>query len=126
MEANRKRSRGFLKGKLIPFHRAPKHASTVQFGGNTKTMKANQPTNCPNASTEILIHQDYVMAPPPKPKVSILVADNRCDVVSRRWEEEFGMDGDESVDMKAAIYISTVQERLKREHERIMIQENQA
>ncbi|KAK4282241.1 hypothetical protein QN277_013641 [Acacia crassicarpa] len=128
MEANRKRSRGFLKGKLIPFNRAPKPASTAQYGGGTKSMKASQTTACPAASLGILVHQDYAIAPP-KPKVSILVADNRCDVVSRRrWEEVYGA-GDESVDTKAAIYISTVQERLKLEHlnsERTTIQDNQA
>ncbi|XP_054796908.1 uncharacterized protein LOC129302196 [Prosopis cineraria] len=124
MEANQKRSRGFFKGKLMPFHRVPKPAATAQ----TRVMKANQPTACPAASVGILVHQDYAIARP-KPKVSILVAGSRCDVMSQRWEEVYGMAGDESVDTKAAIYISTVQERLKLEHlnsERIPIQDNQA
>lgn len=122
MEANRKRSRWFPKGKLTPFYRAPKPPATAQYG-STKT-KPTQSSACP-ASVGILVHQDYAIAQP-KPKVSFVVAENGRDLV-RQLEEVYGVVGDESVDTKAAIYISTVQERLKLERvnsERITFQEN--
>lgn len=128
MEANRKRSRGFLKGKLtVPFYRQSKPPANTQFGtiGSTKTTKPNQSTACPN-SVGIVVHQDYAIAQP-KPKVTFVVADNCRDLVSQ-LEEVYGVVGDESVDSKAALYISTVQERLKLERvnsERKKFQENQ-
>ncbi|KAF7807951.1 uncharacterized protein G2W53_040112 [Senna tora] len=42
MEDNRKRSRGLLKGKLIPFYRAPKPLISMQYGsGKTKAVQSS-------------------------------------------------------------------------------------
>ncbi|XP_019457679.1 PREDICTED: uncharacterized protein LOC109358067 [Lupinus angustifolius] len=106
MEANRKRNRGFLKGKILPFYRAPKPSSTMQY----TTTKVNTNHSSSPASIGCVVHQDYAISQP-NPKVSIVVADNRSDLVSH-LEELYGLPGDESVDTKAGLYISMVQQRL--------------
>ncbi|XP_061339107.1 uncharacterized protein LOC133285831 [Gastrolobium bilobum] len=107
MEANRKRSRGFLKGKLAPFYKGPKPSSTVHY--TTTNVKPNHSSPSP-ASVGFVVHHDYAIAQS-NPKVSIVVADKRGDLMSH-LEELYGVPADESVDTKAGIYISMVQERL--------------
>lgn len=111
MEANRKRNRGILKGKLAPFHRTtvpkPASSSTVQY----TTTKVNPKQSSPSpASVGFVVHQDYAITQP-NPKVSIVVVDNKSDLVSH-LEELYGVPADESVDTKAGLYISMVQQRL--------------
>ena len=123
MESNRKR-RGFMKGKLMPFYRAAKPNSstttttTVQYTSKVKPSQSSPAA----ASVGFLVHQDYVIAQA-KPKVSfILPAESRDSVV--QLENLYGVAVDESVDSKAATYISTVQERFKLERinsERIQV-----
>ncbi|XP_057722461.1 uncharacterized protein LOC130936413 [Arachis stenosperma] len=123
MEANRKRTnRGFLKGKLAPFY---KSQTTKSFP--TTTTKVNKPnhsspssslsSSSPSSFGVVHHHQDYAVSQAkPNPKVSIIVADGRGggDLMSR-LEEFYGVPADESVDIKAKIYISMVQERLSLE-----------
>lgn len=108
MEANRKR-RGFLKGKLMSFHRAAaKPSSTVQYTSKVKPSQSSPST----ASVEFLLHQDYVFAQPPKQQVSFIVpADS-----SQHENLIYGLAADENIDMKAASFISSVQERFRLEH----------
>ncbi|KAK7311341.1 hypothetical protein RJT34_09416 [Clitoria ternatea] len=104
MEANRKRSRGFLKGKLAPFYREPKPSSAVQYSTATD-VKPSHYSSVP-ASVGFVVHQNYAITQR-NPKVRIVVADNRSDL-----DELYSYPGDESVDTKAEIYISMVQQRL--------------
>lgn len=118
MESNRKR-RGFMKGKLMPLYRAAKPNNTSSSSTTTTTTvqytsKVKPSQSSPSAaSVGYLAHQDYAIAHP-KPKVSfILPAENRDSLV--QLENLYGVAVDESVDSKAATYISTVQERFKLE-----------
>ena len=113
MESNRKR-RGFMKGKLMPFYRAAKPSSTsVQYmTSSNKVMKPSQ--SCPSAaSVGFLVHQDYAVTQP-KPKVSFILPDTSRDSLVQ-FESLYGVAVDESVDSKAATYISSVQERFNLE-----------
>nr|KYP56854.1 hypothetical protein KK1_003103 [Cajanus cajan] len=99
MEAYRKsNNRASLKGiRFVPFYRnAPKPSSTVQY--TATNIKPNQYSSSP-ASVEFLVHQDYAITK------KIEVADNRSNLD----------EGDESVDIKAEIYITKVLERFKAE-----------
>lgn len=99
MEANRKR-RGFLKGKLMSFNRAaPKPSSTVQYTSKVKPSQSSPST----ASVEFLFQ--------PKQKVSFIVP--AAD--SSQYEKLYGVAADDAIDMKAGIFISSVQERFKLE-----------
>lgn len=99
MDSNRKR-KGLLKGKLVvPFYKAGKPASsTVQFSSKVKPSQSFPSTT-----------STYVLAQP-KPKVSFVLPDTGRDL-----ESLYGVAVDESVDIKAASYISSVQERFKLE-----------
>ncbi|KAK7855001.1 uncharacterized protein LOC112033429 [Quercus suber] len=110
MEANRGKRRGFVKGKLMPFYRAAKPSSTVQYTTKVKPSQSSPST----ASVEFLVHQDYYVFAQPKQKVAFIVQDNSRDLISP-YDNLYGMPGDESVDTKAASYISSVQERFKLE-----------
>ncbi|XP_027353237.1 uncharacterized protein LOC113863749 [Abrus precatorius] len=114
MEANRKRSRGFLKGKLVPFYRAPKPSSTVQY--TATDVKPSHYSSSP-ASVGFVVRQDYAITQR-TPKVRIVVADNRSDL-----DALYGEPGDESVDTKAEIYISMVQQQ-RLMHERLNSEPN--
>ncbi|MED6127271.1 hypothetical protein PIB30_086555 [Stylosanthes scabra] len=129
MEANRKRSnRGFLKGKLAPFYKSQTTkssptATTTTKVVNNKPNHSSLPFSSSSSSSSsfgvVHHHQDYVvLQAKPNPKVSIIVTDGRGgggDLMSRRLEEFYGTPADESVDIKATIYISMVQERLSLE-----------
>ncbi|EOY02838.1 hypothetical protein QQP08_014138 [Theobroma cacao] len=117
--SNRKR-RGFIKGKLAPFYRAAKPAAAaMQY--TTKVMPNQTSTT---ASVSFRVHQDYMVSQP-KQVSFILPADKNRENLSQ-IDNFFGVAGDESVDIKAASYISSVQERFKLERnnsERIKLQE---
>lgn len=96
MEANRK-LRGYVKGKLMSFYRTAKPSSTVQYT---------------TASIKFQVQQDNCVFAQPKQKVSFIVQDNNRDLMTS-YDNIYGVPGDESVDMKAASYISSAQERFK-------------
>ncbi|KAK6280353.1 hypothetical protein QQP08_013803 [Theobroma cacao] len=111
--SNRKR-RGFIKGKLAPFYRAAMQYTTKVMPNQTST----------TASVSFRVHQDYMVSQP-KQVSFILPADKNRENLSQ-IDNFFGVAGDESVDIKAASYISSVQERFKLERnnsERIKLQE---
>ncbi|XP_041006743.1 uncharacterized protein LOC121251537 [Juglans microcarpa x Juglans regia] len=114
MEANRK-LRGFVKGKLMPFHRATKPSSTVQYISSKIKPNQSSPSTAPLG---FVVHQDYAVAQPNQKAVSFIVPpdhNNRDLVVLSKYDNLYGLAADESVDMKAATYISSVQERFKLE-----------
>ncbi|XVF13895.1 hypothetical protein REPUB_Repub09cG0008900 [Reevesia pubescens] len=122
MESNRKR-RGFIKGKLTPFYRAAKPAAAVmQY--TTKVVKPNQASSTTTNSVSFRVHQDYMISQPKQ--VSFIVPVDKNSKNLSQIDNFFGVADDESVDMKAATYISSVQERFKLERnnsERIKLQE---
>ncbi|XWS32625.1 hypothetical protein CRYUN_Cryun22dG0006400 [Craigia yunnanensis] len=107
MESNRK-GRGFIKGKLTPFYRAAKPTPAMQY---TTKVKPNQGSST-TASVSFRLNQDYMISQPKQ--VSFIVpADKNRENLSQI--DNFGVAGDESVDLKATTYISSVQERFKLE-----------
>ena len=119
MESNRKQ-RGFVKGKLTPFYRAATPAPAMQY---TTKVKPNQGSST-TASVSFRVNQDYMISH--LKRVSFIVpADKNRENLSQ-IDNFFGVAGDESVDLKATTYISSVQERFKLERnnsERIKLQE---
>lgn len=112
MESNRKR-RGFIKGKLMPFHKAaPKSVPpTVPYSNKVKPPS--------HSSTAYLVQQDYLQISQPK-RVSFMVPAIAADNTNRDMLSQVdmlfgGAAADESVDAKATTYISSVQERFKLE-----------
>jgi hypothetical protein len=99
MEAIRKR-RGFLKGKLMSFHRsaAAKPSSAVQYTSKVKPSQSSPSA----ASVEFMLQ--------PKQKVSYVVPAD-----SSHYENLYGVAADDAIDMKAGVFISSVQERFKLE-----------
>lgn len=86
MESNRKR-RGLIKTKLgLPFYKAAKPGTTSQMASKQAV------------AAGYVAHQEYIITLP-KPKISF----------------GGGAFGDDAVDLKAADYISSVQERFKLE-----------
>ncbi|CAN6575150.1 hypothetical protein C1H46_042995 [Malus baccata] len=127
MESNRKRG-GFMKGKLMPFYRAAKPISktSMQYSSiaiATSEVKPSQATTSPAYSVGYTVHgQDYVIAAAqPKQKVSFILPAGAADhhtknsLIKQQYFDHYGGAGDEDVDMKAASYISSVQERFKLE-----------
>ncbi|ONI19962.1 hypothetical protein PRUPE_3G308000 [Prunus persica] len=114
MESNRKR-RGFMKGKLMPFYRAAKPSTTsMQYSSKVKPSQAS-----PNTAAYSVGFMDYVIAAQPNQTVSFIVpaADHSSQLKQQFDHKHYGAAaaGDESVDIKAATYISSVQERFKLE-----------
>lgn len=104
-----------MKGKLMPFYRSPKSSSSnLQY--TSKVIKPSQAS--PSApSVGFYVHQDYIIAPPKQNKVSFIIApppDGNRERLAQ-FDKVYGLPGDESVDIKAASYISSVQERFKLE-----------
>lgn len=98
MESNRKR-RGLIKAKLgLPFYKAAKPGSPAAVQYSTKAM---------DASVGYVVHQEYIITLP-KPKISFVIPEKGRDSFESAY-------GDEAVDLKAANYISSVQERFKLE-----------
>lgn len=131
MESNRKR-RGFMKGKLMPFYRVnskPCSTNSNTTGTNTSSkqsnmqymtsskVKPNQAYPSPSAVGFLVHnHKDYhVIATQaqdqPKQKITFIVPPSHAD----HQQLDYNLAGDDMVDMKAAIYISSVQERFKLE-----------
>lgn len=96
-----------MKGKLVAFYRADHKttSSTVQFGSG----KVKPSQSSPSTTSTYVIAQ-------PKPNVSFVMSDTGRDL-----ENLYGVAVDECVDVKAASYISSVQERFKLE--RVICQE---
>ncbi|KAB5516236.1 hypothetical protein DKX38_026884 [Salix brachista] len=113
MESNRK-SKGFMKGKLMLFYRSSSNpSSNVQsYSSKVKPSQNSQTT----ASVGYVVHQDYMNIPPQKQKVSFILpaSDNRRDKLSQ-FDKFFGVVGDARIDNKASSYIASVQERFKLE-----------
>ncbi|KAK4272201.1 hypothetical protein QN277_020788 [Acacia crassicarpa] len=107
MEFTRKRSRELLKGTLMGLHRGNKPSST---SNKTKQSLAS----LSSGTVGYVAHQDCVMAQT-KPKVSTMVADNKRGDSVAQLDDVYGVVADESVDAKADLYISRVQERFKLE-----------
>lgn len=99
---------------MTPFYdRTQQPSSNIQYTTSTTTnVKPNHSSPSPASVGFLVPHMDYEITQPKNPKVSIVVTD--C------WGDIEGMPIDESVDTKAALYISMVQRRLKLEQ----IQEN--
>ncbi|KAB2084757.1 hypothetical protein ERO13_A05G337200v2 [Gossypium hirsutum] len=108
MESNSKR-RGFFKGKLTPFYRAVKGVPTRQYSSK---VKPNQGSST-SASISFRVHQDYMISQPKQ--ISYIVPGDKNRENLSQIDNFFGVTGDESVDIKAATYISSVQERFKLE-----------
>ncbi|MBA0781619.1 hypothetical protein Gotri_002526 [Gossypium trilobum] len=103
MEFNSKR-RGFFKGKLTPFYRAVKGVPTRQYSSK---VKPNQGSST-SASISFRVHQDYMISQPKQ--ISYIVPGDKNREKFSQIDNFFGVTGDESVDIKAATYISSVQE----------------
>ncbi|KAI9177495.1 hypothetical protein LWI28_015941 [Acer negundo] len=120
MESNRKRRvSGFVKGKLLPLYRVAKPSSaTMQYSTSSK-VKPSQSSSATASVGYVVHHQDYLISQPTAQKVSFIVPDNNNmnnrDKYLSQFETIFGVAGDECVDIKAASYISSVQERFKLE-----------
>ncbi|PRQ54291.1 hypothetical protein RchiOBHm_Chr2g0175871 [Rosa chinensis] len=135
MESNRKR-RGFMKGKLTPFYRVSKPSSTSTTTTTSTTSKQSsmqymmsskvQPSQAYPlpSSVGFLVHnrKDYhVIATQvqaqPKQKITFIVPPSPADRKQQQQQQQLdhNLAGDEMVDMKAATYISSVQERFKLE-----------
>ncbi|KAF3435260.1 hypothetical protein FNV43_RR22347 [Rhamnella rubrinervis] len=120
-----------MKGKFMPFYsRAAKPSSTVQYMSTTKVVKPSQ--SSPSTASVGFVHvQDYVISGQPKQKVSFILPENTRESAAAaaafgKFDSSHGAAIDDAVDMKAAIYISSVQERFKLERvnsERIKCQE---
>ncbi|KAE8717113.1 hypothetical protein F3Y22_tig00110059pilonHSYRG00070 [Hibiscus syriacus] len=120
MESNRKR-RGFIKSKLAPFYRAAKPAVPAML--YTKSVKPNKASTT-TASFSFRVHQDYKVSKPKQ--VSVFIPADKKQENLGQIDTFFGFAGDEAVDIKAATYISSVQERFKLERndsERVKLQE---
>ncbi|CAK9175134.1 unnamed protein product [Ilex paraguariensis] len=109
MESNRKR-KGLTKAKLVmSFYRAAKPSSTTQYSGKVKP----NPTPTSTTTVGFIVNQDQVTTPPPS---SVGFVFNQDHVISQTKQKvSFAIPGDEAVDVKAASYISCVQERFRLE-----------
>ncbi|KAM7267504.1 hypothetical protein ACFE04_009670 [Oxalis oulophora] len=104
---NRKRRGGFIKGKLMAFSRSSNKPSTTNVQYNSKVKPFSQ---------SLVHHQDYGFSTQ-VPKVSFVnVAENNNRDKLNKFERVFAsVPIDESVDLKATSYITSVQERFKLE-----------
>ncbi|MBA0697717.1 hypothetical protein Goari_021245, partial [Gossypium aridum] len=100
MEFNSKR-RGFFKGKLTPFYRAVKGVPTRQYSSK---VKPNQGSST-SASISFRVQQDYMISQPKQ--ISYIVPGDKNRENLSQIDNFFGVTGDESVDIKAATYISS-------------------
>ncbi|XP_042478925.1 uncharacterized protein LOC122059918 [Macadamia integrifolia] len=108
MEANRKR-KAFMKAKMVvAIYRAAKPSSnTVQYSSKVK----------PTPSSSFVVDEDNFSIPAPKPKLSDANSESFHDhSINGYMNNLYGAGGDENVDMRAASYISCVQERFRHEH----------
>ncbi|XP_030450626.2 uncharacterized protein LOC115672813 [Syzygium oleosum] len=112
MDSGRK-CRGFIKAKLgLPFYKAAKlPASGAQY--RSKVTPRQSSPSVATTTQAFVVHQD-VISQQKVQKVSFIVPDKGRNSLGQ-FDKMFGMPGDESVDLKAANYISSVQERFKLE-----------
>lgn len=129
MESNRKLRKGFMKTKLaMSFYRAAKPSPPMPYTTKPKPNNPNSATQirdtitpqpkqniAPSTASSVgfIVNQDQV-TPQAKQKVSFVIPDNGRDSY-QKFESPYGVGGDESVDLKAASYISCVQERFRLE-----------
>ncbi|KAE8720149.1 hypothetical protein F3Y22_tig00109916pilonHSYRG00140 [Hibiscus syriacus] len=107
MESNPK---GRIKGKLTPLYTAVKPAaSAIQYIIKVKPSQGSSTT----ASVDFQVRRDYMISQPKR--ISFVVPTDKNRENLRHIDNFFGVVGDESVDLKAATYISSVQERFKLE-----------
>lgn len=109
MEAIRKR-RGFTKGSVnMSLYRVPKPKPPIPSGNDNNHITTNSNSD---ANVGFIVNRDYVTPQPPKHKIAVAPPEyDSC----KKFENFYGVVADESVDIKAAIYISSVQERFKLE-----------
>ncbi|KAJ8648916.1 hypothetical protein MRB53_001939 [Persea americana] len=117
MESNRKR-RGFMKGKLMmSSYRASKTPSSVQFSSK---IKQSPPASTASVGFHVDEKKFAISSSPVKQMPSVIAVDGDAygDFVGH-VEGTNGagasVAGDESVDLRAATYISYVQERFRLE-----------
>ena len=113
MEVNRKRE-GVLKRKFVmSLYRAAKPASssTMKYGSKVK----QSPSASSPASVDFIVNRDY-MTPQPKQTISFAPQPEKTHETYSTFENFYNsIAADESVDLKAASYISCVQERFRLE-----------
>ncbi|KAK3412990.1 uncharacterized protein LOC104419130 [Eucalyptus grandis] len=112
MDTGRK-CRGSIKAKLgLPFYKAAKlPASGAQH--SSKVMPRQSSPLAATAKVAFMVHQDMISQPKAQ-KVSFIVPNKGRDSLGQ-FDMVFGMPGDETVDLKATNYISSVRERFKLE-----------
>lgn len=101
MEANSRKRKGFMKGKLMPFYKQYNGSKTKQTG-----------------LVGYVFHRDYSISPH---NVALLVQENPGrDAVATatrdslsQFDNRYGIVADEGVDIKAANYISSTLARFK-------------
>lgn len=131
METSRK-GRGFIKGKLMPLYHGAKSSASSTVQNSNNAIKSSQ--SSPAAATVgYVVHQDYLIAQPKQNFSFIVPSAPHDNNVNRDHHQKLShfetLFGDESVDIKAASYISSVQERFKLERlnsERIMKHQDSA
>ncbi|KAF9619270.1 hypothetical protein IFM89_006457 [Coptis chinensis] len=109
MESNRKRKSGFMKGNklVMSFYRTPpaKPNTSVQYSASK--VKPSPPP--PTTTVGFLVDQEFVVPS------SFVKSDGGRDTKNYVDYNAYYGTGDESVDMKAASYISHVQARFRLE-----------
>jgi len=112
MESGRKCG-GLIKAKLgLPFYKAAKMPTSAAQYSSKVTPTQSSPST---AMTRVafVVHQDKISQPKAQ-MVSVIVPDKGRDSLAQ-FDKVFGMPVDESVDLKATNYISSVRERFKLE-----------
>ncbi|CAL5370417.1 unnamed protein product [Camellia sinensis] len=117
MEASNRARKGFTKGKLVmSFYQAAKPQSTSSTVQYNNSSSSNSNSNSNSNSGVVINHDKYVAAQPRLHKVSEIsgLDDSSCTTTTFENNHHYGVvAGDESVDLKAASYISCVQERFR-------------
>ncbi|PIA51069.1 hypothetical protein AQUCO_01100120v1 [Aquilegia coerulea] len=108
MDSGRKRKgSSFMKGKLVMFYRtAEKPTSSVQY--NTSKVKPSPPPS--TTTVGYLVDQEFLV-PASNKKVSFVKSSDHGTRDTKGYGTYGGGAGDDLVDIKAASYISYVQER---------------
>nr|XP_043608217.1 uncharacterized protein LOC122580013 [Erigeron canadensis] len=111
MDSNTKLHKGFMKGKLVmSFIRASKPSTTTtKTVPHKKPATANQKTTPPPSSLMIMNQEKVNLQP--KHRVSYVIPQTMGTYGV--FDNPYGVVVDETVDAKAASYISCVQERFK-------------
>ncbi|CAA7038739.1 unnamed protein product [Microthlaspi erraticum] len=118
MEMNRRRSRGFMISKLMPFCKAVKPPNpskdlynNVHYISSTTTSYAPQ-SDFNNYSTPLPPKVSFLLRPSVAPEGKHM--EKKLNKMAEKLYFDKGISGvDESVDARAASYISSVRERFK-------------